>query len=289
MSAVVRGCSSGTPVQDPRCAARRGCWCGMARRRGSYPGLVGQASLGTNPCASCAAGPSALPPAVSTPSPSPSPSPSPAAPVPTNSAGSGTCDPPTGWEGHSCAICKTDAACMTVAYTGAGDLAATCSRDFRFANNSMLKNWSCDVDAGTILSDKIKNLVVQCRTGLQPGTELPAAAAPPALQPPAAEPPAAAATTSPPSAAAAAPPPAPAPSPNLEGTINDIIGALTPPPAAAAGGPAAGPAGPAGGGRRRVLLADTGLLDRTGEPLCSITFDAEVDGKASAVACTATE
>lgn len=151
----------------------------------------------------------------------------------------------------------------------------------------MLKNWSCDVDAGTILSDKISNLLVQCRTGLQPGGQLPAAAAPPAPAPPAAEPagssppPAAAAASSPPPAAAATPSPAPAPSPTLEGTIDDIIGALTPPPAAA--GPAAG------GGRRRVLLAETGLLDRTGEPLCSITFDAEVDGKASSVACTATQ
>lgn len=229
--------------------------------------------------------PATLPPPAAVPSPSPLPSPS--ASQPANPAGSGTCDPPTSWEGNSCAICKTDAACMTTAYTGAGDLAATCSRDFRFANNSMLKNWSCDVDPGTILSDKLKNLLVQCRTGLQTGGQLPAAAAPPAPSPPAAEPagasppPAAAAALPPPVAATAAPPPAPAPSPSLESTIDDIIGALTPPP------DAAGPA--AGGRRRRVLLAETGLLDRTGEPLCSITFDAEVDGKTSSVACTATQ
>ncbi|KAL4457602.1 hypothetical protein ABPG75_012467 [Micractinium tetrahymenae] len=225
--------------------------------------------------------------------PSPVPSPSPPASVAGGVAGSGTCDPPTLWEGHSCAICKTDSACMTTAYAGAGDLAATCSRDFRLANNSMVKNWSCDVDQGTILSDKIRNLLVQCRTGLQPGGELPAAAAsPPPVAPEpagASPPPAAAASSPPPLSAAATPPPTPAPSPTLEGTIDDIIGSLNPPSLPAAAGPAASPAGGAGGRRRRMLLAETGLLDRTGEPLCSITFDADVDGKTSAVACTATQ
>lgn len=188
-------------------------------------------------------------------------SPPPATPAPRPPA-DGTCG--ANFEGPGCVLCKTDFGCMTGDYTGAGDTAATCSRSFPLASNTILKSWSCQVDPGTLLTDVISNLVVQCRTGLEAGEQL--AAEPPAPLPPlsmlpftALSPPAAGSSTG-----GAQP---------VSEVIGDIVDAIPPPTSEAAAG------------RRRLLAVPA--LARVGPPLCQISFDAGVDGKQSAVLCNA--
>ena len=199
---------------------------------------------------------------------------------------SGACE--DGWTGNSCALCGGatenggNGACIT--YTSSPY--ATCSASLAWAPNSVRKSWSCELDQGDAIAALIEpgSMVVQCRTGLQPGgsEELAAAAAPaPApgaevvVPPPAAPAPAAEAPSAPavPAPEAAAPVPA----------------AAAPAPAAAPGNASGNPlaeavAGIAGaiGGRRRLQQAAGGAARG-----CTIAF--RVKSPQVAVQCEASD
>lgn len=202
----------------------------------------------------------------------------------------GACE--EGWTGNSCVLCggasanAGNGACIT----STANPYATCANDLAWAPNSVRKSWSCDLAPGDAIANLIEpgSMLVQCRTGLQPGggQELVAApgAAPPAPAPEAATAPAPAA----PAPAAPAPPKAAAPAP----------AAATPVPTPAAPAPVDAPANASANplastvadiaagifGGRRLQQDDAGAGASRG---CSIAF--RVKSPKVAVQCEASD